>query len=344
VELSNELAKRHELMLCSFKPIEDWMIFPKRLLPGVALKSLNKGRGFDLGIYKQLYGLLKAEKPDVVHFHLDATIKYVLPFVILFPRIKFVHTLHSDLNSEKRRIFSGLQRFRFLINKVKLICISPAILSDFQQAFSKFNFQCIANGIEPLATTDQLSRVEAEVRTLIQNEKATIFVSVGRLDENKNQLLLVDTFNRLSDLGAIHLIIGTDPSPGQHYLKQLQAAASGTNFFLGAKTHVADYLHCADAFIMGSHNEGLPISALEAMAAKLPIITTPAGGLKDLVKDGQNGIVAVGFSLDEMTGAVKRFLELDPLEQKEMGAQGGRIFTENYRMQQCANNYLSVYN
>jgi glycosyltransferase involved in cell wall biosynthesis len=344
VELSNKLSCDHEIVLCSFKAIEDTMQFPKLLSPACKVISLNKKKGFDAGVYSKLYRLIKVEKPQVIHFHLDATIKYILPFVLFFPHIQFVHTLHSDLNEEKRKNFRHFFRFRFIVDKIKLVCIAPNILGDFEKEFPRFKFYSIENGINRLKATSKINGVKAEIETLKAHGQAKVLISVGRLDGNKNQKLLMEVLNELKDEHVITLVIGSDPSEGQAYLNKLLAIKTKSVFFLGAKANVADYMAHADAFIMTSLNEGLPVSALEAFSMRLPVVTTPAGGLKSLVEDEVNGFVAGDMSKEEVKKAVQRFLESDQEHIQKMRASNEKKFLSHYTMDVCAANYLRLYN
>lgn len=68
--------------------------------------------------------------------------------------------------------------------------------------------------------------------------------------------------------------------------------------------------NCADAFIMASvtdegHLEGTPMSMLEAMACSLPVITTSAGGIEDVIADMKNGLVIEEKNKDSIASAVK---------------------------------------
>jgi len=65
--------------------------------------------------------------------------------------------------------------------------------------------------------------------------------------------------------------------------------------FLGSVPNVDEYLKASDVFVLPTENEVFSNSAIEAMACGLPVVCTPVGGFKDVVKHGVNGmIVEVG--------------------------------------------------
>ncbi len=343
VELSNELSINHSVTLCSFKPVSAEMQFPKYLQACVPLISLEKKKGLDAGMYRKLYRLIKAEKPDVIHFHLDATLKYILPFVFLFSKIRFIHTLHSDVNTEKRKIFRQLSYIKALVRKVKLVCIAANIRDEFQKEFPSFRFELAENGIAPLSTTTKAEEVCREIGQLKPTPQAQVLLSVGRLDANKNHALLMEAMNELKASDIICLIIGKDSSHDKAYKYQLDSLRSPHVFMLGAKDNIADYMACCDAFVLTSFNEGMPISVLEAMSCGLPVIATPAGGLRSLVRDEVNGFVADDFSKPAFVKALHSYMNLEQAKKENIAAENRKAFLEKYSIGVCAARYLSLY-
>lgn len=344
VELSNVLvANNHRVVLCSFKDVEPGMAFPKLLSSDAGLVSFGKKPGFDAGLYGKLFRLIRREKPEVIHFHLDATLKYILPLIPFFPKVKFVHTIHSNLNAEKKRIFSRLRPLGFLVKKVSLVCISPLIQKEFESSLPFFRYTTVENGIVDIHATKQIASVKQETEALKTNVQTQVLLAVGRLDENKNQELMIRALHTIVEANVVLLILGKDVSEDQFYLKKLKALKHANMHFAGPKTNVADYLLCADAFVMSSLNEGMPISVLEAFAAGLPVLTSPAGGISDLVRDGENGFIAGDFSVAEMASVLQRFLDLDGDQKKAISKRNREAFLSQYTIGACAKNYMKIY-
>ena len=74
----------------------------------------------------------------------------------------------------------------------------------------------------------------------------------------------------------------------------------------------------ADAFILPSYNEGLPISVLEAMSYSLPVISTTVGGIPEILKNGENGFIMEPGDKDAIYHAVVSLME-DKSLCKDMG-------------------------
>lgn len=87
----------------------------------------------------------------------------------------------------------------------------------------------------------------------------------------------------------------------------LQDMVTFEGFVSGEKK--IECLNWADAYILPSFNEGLPIGILEAMAYGHPIISTSVGGIPEVVKDGVNGIIVEPGNVEQIATAISTFVE-----------------------------------
>ena len=116
-----------------------------------------------------------------------------------------------------------------------------------------------------------------------------IVLSVGELNENKNQKTIIRAMQRLQDPRIHYVLCGKGD---QLEALQQQAADAGLTervHFLGYRKDVVDICSQADVFVMPSHREGLPVASLEAMYCGLPVIASNIRGLTDVVEDGKSG-------------------------------------------------------
>jgi glycosyltransferase involved in cell wall biosynthesis len=132
---------------------------------------------------------------------------------------------------------------------------------------------------------------------------------VGRAeDTRKNVKLLLDALPRIPD--ARVLLIGSSPGG-------LPDRVEAT----GPVPSVADQLRRATLFVLPSHQEGFGIAAAEALAAGLPVVTTPSGGPEPLVRESGGGVVLSGFEPEELAATVRDLLA-DPARLEEMRRRG----------------------
>jgi glycosyltransferase involved in cell wall biosynthesis len=112
--------------------------------------------------------------------------------------------------------------------------------------------------------------------------------------------------------------------------------------FLGSRNDVPELLTSADMLVLTSDHEGFPNVLLEAMAASLPIITTPAGDAGRLVQEGVNGFV-VGFDDVEVLAKCMVQLAQSSNLRHRLGVAGRQYLEQNYGNKNLADLLLSIY-
>jgi glycosyltransferase involved in cell wall biosynthesis len=152
----------------------------------------------------------------------------------------------------------------------------------------------------------------------------------GRLeDPRKNLELLLAALARANHAGAAltALLIGT---PDQRIGAMVRALGlDGRVEFLPylPRSELRDWLQTLDVFVLPSHQEGLCIAALEAMACGCPVVSTRCGGPEEFVIDGETGFL-VGFDAAEMADALTRVVANRAL--RERLAEGARRRVETH--------------
>ena len=139
---------------------------------------------------------------------------------------------------------------------------------------------------------------------------APVLAFVGRADDpRKNVRLLLDALPAIPR--ARLLLIGSAPS------RPLPERVEAT----GSVDQVAPHLRRATLFVLPSHQEGFGIAAAEALAAGLPVVTTPCGGPEALVSESGGGVVLSGFDSAELASTVLTLLD-DPRRLAAMRERG----------------------
>ncbi|MFP4473783.1 MAG: glycosyltransferase [Candidatus Omnitrophota bacterium] len=111
--------------------------------------------------------------------------------------------------------------------------------------------------------------------------------------------------------------------------------------FLGERSDIPDILAASDVFVLSSTREGLPMTILEAMAAEVPIVTTPAGGIPDVIKDGLTGLV-VDFGDDHGLAAAFNTIRENPSAAREMAARAFDLVQSEYSSRAMTKKYLAI--
>ena len=100
---------------------------------------------------------------------------------------------------------------------------------------------------------------------------------------------------------------------------------------LGLRHDVARLLRAADVFLLSSVSEGIPVTLIEAMMARVPVVSTNVGGVAEVVADGTTGLLAPSGDDGALADAVERMLD-DETMRTQMATAGQeraeRIFSE----------------
>lgn len=120
-------------------------------------------------------------------------------------------------------------------------------------------------------------------------ENATICISVGDLNRNKNNRLVIEAIKEIEDKNIHYLICGRGPELSK--LKKLvhKYALDGNVHFLGFREDIGNLLKVSDIFINVSYREGLPRATMEAMASGIPCVVSNIRGNRDLIENGIGG-------------------------------------------------------
>ena len=141
--------------------------------------------------------------------------------------------------------------------------------------------------------------INSEVSTVRKKE----IVSVGRIDANKNQIMLIKAFETIRDdypEWSLHLY-----GDGEMESDLRSKYECDSIVFHGSSSHVIDDIKDSSVFVLTSRQEGMPNALIEAMALGLACISTncPCGGPAELISDGENGML---IKVDDETALVNR--------------------------------------
>src|SRR5262245_24766334 len=143
----------------------------------------------------------------------------------------------------------------------------------------------------------------------------------------------------------LHLLGRAEPRHASYAATLLDAIGSelGRRIFLhgaafDAPERMAEF---GIALVLGEH-QGCPNSALEALAAAVPVVANDSGGTGEPVVDGQTGILLRGRDADGIGAALKRLIE-DPPYARRLGENGRRHVQRNFSMAQMRAAYCKLY-
>jgi glycosyltransferase involved in cell wall biosynthesis len=160
----------------------------------------------------------------------------------------------------------------------------------------------------PAASGAQRAAERSERRARLGLDPGSrILVFVGRLDRQKDPLLLVEAFAQLASDPGLHLAIIGDGALRVDVERRIaERGLAGRISLLGAMggVAIAQWLRAADLFLLTSAYEGMPIAVLEALACGLPVVSTDVGEIRRVVAEGRTGRIASERSAGALAAAV----------------------------------------
>jgi sugar transferase (PEP-CTERM/EpsH1 system associated) len=244
---------------------------------------LDKKSGNDIKTHFKLLSLLRELKPQAINTYNFGTIEYHLVAKLAGVPIR-VHSDHGrggDDPAGKNKLHNFFRKFiAHFINEYVVVSydLFKWVLNDLQ--ISKKKVSLLFNGVA----------VPEEIEPSSNSPKT--FVTVGRLDKVKNQKLLIEAFalavNTLDGFADCHLnIVGDGP-----LYKELSSQIETLNMqdsihLLGFRNDITDILKDSDIFVLSSVYEAMPMTILEAMANKTPVVCTNVGGISKFISEDQ---------------------------------------------------------
>lgn len=262
--------------------------------------------------YKQLMELLKREKFDVIHCQ--------SPVGGVLGRIcgkkakvrKIIYTVHGFhfykgaplINNTLYKMIEG-----FLARHTDaLITINT---EDYEYSkkmkFKKDGKSYYINGIgvdlkKDIICEETKEKLKNDLK--IKNDNV-ICISVGELNKNKNQKVMIEAISNMNNRNIKLLLCGVGPE--EKNLKDLCGKLEVENqvSFLGFRNDIKELLSISDIFILASHREGLSRSIMEAMTSALPCIVSNIRGNIDLIENEKGGYLINQRSLEELSDKIK---------------------------------------
>jgi glycosyltransferase involved in cell wall biosynthesis len=304
-------------------------------LAGVAYISLGMRKAWiDPRGWLRYLLFSRRERPEVVHTHLPHATWFARWIRLLAPVRVHIDTLHTSKTGG--RAWRAGYRLTGLLSS-QVTCVSGAVASAaFNEGLAlRGNLRILHNGVTlptPCRTFASGSRQNTPFR----------WIAVGRLAPVKDYPTLLNAFARLT--GEPHLAIagsGSDEAALRALAARLQVA--GRVHFAGFRGDIQPLLEAADAFVLASLWEGLPVSVLEAAAAGLPVVATDGAGTREAILPGETGFLVPVGEAPALARAMEAIMQIDADERRAMGDLGRRFVAENFSLSVIADRWQKLY-
>ncbi|WP_062053345.1 glycosyltransferase family 4 protein [Aquimarina longa] len=343
VQLANAQSVSNDVMLIILGITDSKRNYMASVLPSIVVKSMGWTYKYSIRQFLQLNTLIGKIKPEVIHVHLHNPLYYVYGISLIRPQIKYIHTVHNSFTVWKK-CFSYLNALRFINNRITHVCIAFRIYKDLRRAYPKLKSVKITNGIAHYIPKRSATEISAFWHGFSTTSDAKIqFLAIGNISKYKNFKLLALSYQSVYERYKNAMCVQIGRVIDSRLFAELKDINTPNLFFSGGQENAADFLAEADALIICSTNEGMPIVALEALSMGVPIISTPAGGMMSIIKDGYNGFITTDFEEASLYKAITKFIELPTVKKQELSDNARECFETNYEIMQIEKNYESCY-
>jgi len=312
---------------------------------GAPLYFLGKGAGASGDVLRQLNALFRQYRPTVVHTHIIG-LNYAYPLMLRYRTPARVHTVHNLAQREvgvRVGAWVRMLAFRYHIGGVVPVAVADKVRATIQQLYGYPDPPLIPNGIP----TDEYAPnpdTRAQWRQAHGIEpRATGLTHIGRFAVQKNHALLVEAFAQVRSDAPLYLLLVGGGELENAVREQVAALGLQERVrFLGVRADVADILRASDVFVLSSRWEGNPLSVMEAMAAGLPVVSTAVGGVPELVREGETGLLVPSEDAGALARALQALVD-DPARRRAMGAAARQHAVAHFDIRHTVRGYEQLY-
>lgn len=278
--------------------------------------------------YIELRNLIEKNDIDIINSH--------QPIPNIYAKV-LSKNLHINFVTTSHNIYSKGFLSNTYVSGDYVIACSDKVYENSIINFGvpKERITCIRNGVNPARLTP------AEPITFIGK---FVIGTIAGLRKQKALDNLIKAFSIFHSRVQASVLVIAGIGEEEENLKSLakELRINDSVYFLGFKGNVADVLSGLDVFALSSEYEGLPISMLEAMVMKVPVVVTPVGGIPWVIKNEYNGLLCECKDVIQMANAFYRLYK-DNSFSHSIAEAGYRSIIEEFSYKKMAEQYFSVY-
>lgn len=336
-------------------PAEDALEFKKQLEnSGVRTVQVDFSRGLknplkNISAYRRLNRLVENQKIDLIHCQtpIGGVVGRLISHHNKVKNLYVVHGFH---------FFKGAPILNWLAYPIEkflakytdyLVTINQ---EDYQLAKNKFTkagqiSKINSAGVDFLKIDSQVTATKSILRNQIRKNldwdlQSNVMITVAELSKRKNLIRAIKAFSKSDNTNLNYLIVGKGPRE-QKLSKLIEHLDLSRKVkLIGYSDRVYDLLTASDLMLFISLREGLGLAGVEALHFDLPIIGANIRGIKDYLKNNQNGFLVGPKNIDEITQKINQLNDNDI--RKEL-ANNARASVTDFDSVQVDQKMLEIY-
>ena len=307
--------------------------------------SIPKKSTYSVSLAIKLNKIIEDYSIDIIHMHTSNSVGSFLLFQLIFN--KKIGSVFSKKGISYSSSF--LSKIKYNFKRIdQFICVSKAVQENFSNVLSTQNrlkLNLVYDGIN-------LNRLNSKSSCIIKKElklddKAFIIGSIANHSKAKDLNTLIKAIyeltNNLKEKNIFCFQIGEHSSLTKNYNTDIEKLNLKKYIKLvGHKKNASSYLSQFNCLCFSSVREGLPLTILEGFYAKIPIVSTKAGGIPEVISDGENGSLVDLHDYKMLAQKIKKLIYSKELRKKFI-KNGEKTLKNKFTNRICAIDTLYVY-
>jgi glycosyltransferase involved in cell wall biosynthesis len=304
---------------------------------GIPVHPVGMANDLHIGAILELRSALIRFRPDIVHLHTGRA-TWLGGLAARMLSIPAITTRRMDKPIRR----GWRQRVTYGPLVARVVAISLAVQEELLAGgVPPEKVSLIHDAVDPHAFESSPDR-NLTRSALGTGAGAIVLLTVAALVRRKGHDVLLEALARSRHPDLVLWIAGDGPERGPLEAQAQRLGLSERVRFLGSRKDVPDLLAACDISVLPSRHEGLGVSALEAMAARRPVVASRVGGLAEAVVDGQTGLLVRPEDPLELACALDR-LAAEPQLCRRLGESGPARVSEGFLASQMVDAYDELY-
>lgn len=309
---------------------------------------------FRLLRFLQLFLRILKTRPCLVHVQSSGSGFFVTALYGVVARVAFARVLFHLHGTDWAKFYPNRRPWpRFLIRNLlqtpnHIVVLYSLWVDSLIEIGVRTPVAVLKNFIHDIPPPEQ-ALVESTRKDLGLDKDSFVVLSVGSVGKRKGAFDILNAIPQIvSEEKSVRFIVaGGEEFPGE--MDQVREVVKREELhhwvsLLGEveRPKIPLLFAAADVFLLPSHNEGLPISIIEALRSSVPVVTTPVGGIPDMVENGVSGLLIQPRDPDGIAEAILR-LRRDASLREELALGGRRRFEEVFEVSKRIEELSAIY-
>ena len=292
----------------------------------------------------QINKFLRQNRIDILHTH--GYKSDVIGFLAaLSGKTRWVATNHVwHPTSRTLRLYESVDAFVLRFAK-RVVAVSRPIREDLiSVSVPPANIRVISNGVD-VDCFRQSGSTQALRADLGLGDRDVVVTIVGRLSPEKGHRTFLEAARRLCSNNRDNvkfLIVGDGPMKDELRAEVTRLNLADRVIFTGFRNDMPEIYALSDVMVNASSIEGLPMTLLEAMASGVPVVAARTGGIPEIVKDDETGLLIDPNDVEDLRAKIEVLID-DRCKSQRLAAAAFEFVTLNHSCERMRDHYQDVY-